>query len=57
MVQESALTEELKKIKDTNYYTNNSPINNPATNKEDFFQTPPLEEYTFGLVLTYPKIF
>ncbi len=57
MIQENALIEELKKIKDTNYYPNNSSINNNVINKKDFIQMPPLEEYTLGLVLAYPKIF
>jgi len=56
MIQENALIEELKKIKDTNYYANNNSVNDSVANKEDFFQTPPLEEYTLGLVLAYPKI-
>ena len=56
MVQESVLIEELKKIKNTNYQTNNNSINDSLGNKKDSFQTPPLEEYMFGLVLAYPKI-
>ncbi|MBU1177574.1 MAG: DNA primase [Patescibacteria group bacterium] len=57
MIQESALTEELKKIKDVNPYISNDIANNDVVNKKDILQAPPLEEYTLGLVLAYPKIF
>ena len=58
MVQESVLIEELKKIKDTDYYPKDNAENKKFLNRENNFSpTPPLEEYTLGLVLAYPKIF
>ena len=57
MIQESALAEELEKIKDINPYVSNDIVNNNVINKKDILQAPPLEEYTLGLILAYPKIF
>ena len=57
MIQESALIEELRKIKDVNPYINSDIVNNDTINKKDILQAPPLEEYVLGLVLAYPKIF
>ena len=55
MIQEKALFEELEKIKEVNkYYQENIIKENINTN---YHQHSPLEEYTLGLVLTYPKIF